>query len=194
MGAVGCLSFYPTKTLGALGDAGMCLTGDADLGERIRRLRHHGQTDAYRHAYVGGNFRMDAMQAAALRVKLAHLDKYLARRGELACRYHELLADTPVQTPGVAEYQHHAFNYYTIRAPRRDELRQYLTDRRIGCSVFYPLPLHLQPCFAALGGKTGDHPLAEQAANQVLSLPIYPTLDDARQMEVAEAIRSFYHQ
>jgi dTDP-4-amino-4,6-dideoxygalactose transaminase len=192
IGAVGCLSFFPSKNLGALGEGGMCLTSDDELAGRLRQLRHHGQSDAYHHENVGGNFRLDALQAALLRIKARRLDQYIAARREAACRYQAMLESLPVTLPYTAADQFHAFNYYTVRAPKRDELRRHLASAGIAHSVYYPLPLHLQPCFAELGYRRGDFPVSEQAAEEVISLPIYPELTEAQQQEVVDAIAAFY--
>ncbi len=191
-GDVGCLSFFPTKNLGALGDAGMCLCRDAELAQKIRKLRHHGQTGAYEHQWVGGNFRLDAIQAAALNVKFPQLPGQIDRRREIACRYAEQLEPLPVEVPPVAEGQFHCYNYFTINAPNRDELREQLKTAQIGHAVYYPLPLHLQPCFAELGHKRGEFPNAEAASQRVISLPIYPGMTDRQVDEVVAAIKTFY--
>ena len=193
IGEVGALSFYPTKNLGAFGDAGACLTDDPKLDEKMRYLRGHGQTDEYRHQYVGGNFRIDAIQAAVLDIKLRHLDAAAEARRTAARRYDELLAGIPgIITPPTAPGQHHVFNQYTIRAERRDQLCAHLKARGIGHRVYYPLPLHLQPCFEDLGGRPGQLPESEAAARQVVSLPMFPDLTAAQQDEVAQTVRSFY--
>ncbi len=193
IGDMGCLSFYPSKTLGACGEGGMCLTNDAELAQRLRQLRHHGQSGTYEHAMVGGNFRLESLQAAALNVKLKTMRQAIEQRRAAACRYAELLADLPVEPQVVREGQYHGYNYYTIRAPKRDALREHLTGRGIAAPVFYPLPLHLQPCFAELGHREGDFPVAEQACREVLTLPMYPELTEAQQREIANAIGEFYH-
>ncbi|MBI1371248.1 MAG: aminotransferase class I/II-fold pyridoxal phosphate-dependent enzyme [Phycisphaera sp.] len=192
IGRVGCLSFYPTKNLGGVGDSGAVLTNDADLAQRIRQLRLHGQTDEYRHEYVGGNFRIDGLQAAAMSVKLPHLDGYTAGRRAAASRYADLLADTPLTLPADDTHGLHVFNQYTVRAPQREGLMQHLKATGIGHKVYYPLPLHLQPCFAYLGYEAGRLPAAEAASREVVSLPMFPTLTAEQQRETAAAIAGFY--
>jgi dTDP-4-amino-4,6-dideoxygalactose transaminase len=187
---LGALSFYPTKNLGAFGDAGAVTTNDDDLAAKLKHLRLHGQTDEYRHQYVGGNFRIDAIQSAILDIKLRRLAEFTEARCAVAARYHELLAGLPVTLP--ATPVGHVCNQYTIRAPRRDALKDHLKKHGIGHRVYYPLPLHQQPCFAHLGYKTGSLPHSETAAAEVLSLPMYPELKASQQAEVAAALKSFY--
>ncbi len=180
VGDIGCLSFFPTKNLGAFGDAGMCVVQEAALAERVRTLRVHGGERRYYHAVVGGNFRLDEIQAAVLRVKLKHLDDWTAARQRNAVRYDTLIANAdlaktvvvPFRTAGVR----HIFNQYVIRAQRRDELKAHLERCGIGTEVYYPLPLHEQQCFAYLGHEASDFPEAHRAASEVLALPIYPEL------------------
>ncbi|MBI1337609.1 MAG: aminotransferase class I/II-fold pyridoxal phosphate-dependent enzyme [Phycisphaera sp.] len=194
-GDVGCLSFYPTKNLSALGDAGAVTAQDNALAAHLKSLRVHGQSDTYKHDHIGGNFRLDAMQASFLHIKLRHLDGYAIRRRENACRYHGALAGLSVVLPQAPDNMTHVYNQYTLRVPdgRRDALRKHLTGKSIGCGVYYPLPLHLQPCFEYVGLKRGALPRSEQAAGEVLSLPIYPELTQAQQDEVIQAIREFFH-
>ncbi|NJL31283.1 MAG: DegT/DnrJ/EryC1/StrS family aminotransferase [Phycisphaerales bacterium] len=193
-GDIGCLSFYPTKNLGALGDGGACVTHDPALDKLLRQFRLHGQSGEYQHDHIGGNFRLDAMQAALLNVKYAHLDEWTQARRERACRYHELLTGLPIGLPGTPEGYHHVYNQYTVRVPdgQRDELRKHLLARGIGCRVYYPLALHLQPCFAYLGYEQGSFPESERAMREVLSLPMYPELKADQQLEVASAVKSFF--
>ncbi|MCC7146079.1 MAG: DegT/DnrJ/EryC1/StrS family aminotransferase [Phycisphaeraceae bacterium] len=193
-GDVGCISFYPTKNLSAMGDGGACVTSDGQLAQRIRALRNHGQVGEYEHLYVGGNFRLDALQAAMLSIKLEGLEGGNAARRECAGRYDRLLAGLPLRTPVVAEGRHHVYHQYTIVVPadRREGLIAHLKAHQIGCKVFYPLPLHLQPCFAGLGGKKGDCPVSEELCRQVLSLPMFPGLRESEQEEVAGVIRKFF--
>jgi dTDP-4-amino-4,6-dideoxygalactose transaminase len=193
MGHVGALSFYPTKNLGAFGDAGAIITPDADMDRRMRVLRVHGQTDEYRHAYVGGNFRIDALQAAILSVKLPHLDTWAAGRRTAAARYMQLLGDLPITLPTEGPGKHHVWNQFTIRTDRRDQLIAHLKERGIGCRVYYPLALHLQPCFADLGYRLGSLPVAEAATQQVLSLPMFAEITQEQQEQVAAALHGFYH-
>ncbi len=193
IGDIGCFSFFPSKNLGAFGDAGMCVTSDPDLAERLRVLRLHGGKPKYYHKLVGGNFRLDAIQAAVLLVKLAHLDDWTAARQENARRYDELFRATglPVGTPTVRQGVRHIFNQYTIDVADRDGLRAHLSERNIGSEVYYPVPLHLQECFRHLGYKPGDCPHAEAAASRVLSLPIYPELPASHQQYVVEAFAAY---
>ncbi|MCE9588951.1 MAG: DegT/DnrJ/EryC1/StrS family aminotransferase [Planctomycetes bacterium] len=195
IGDVGCLSFYPSKNLSAMGDAGAVTTTDAALHARMKMLRLHGEETKYHHTYVGGNFRIDALQAGFLGAKLPRLDAWAERRRENAGRYDKLLVGTPLVTPAWnAPGKHHVVNQYTLRVPggKRDALRQHLVSKQIGCEVYYPVPLHVQKCFAYLGYKAGDFPHSERAAAEVLSVPIYPELTAGQQEEVAGAIREFY--
>ena len=195
-GVFGALSFYPTKNLGALGDAGALLTNDDALAELAVKLRIHGSGHTYYHERIGGNFRIDAIQAALLNVKLRHLESWTAQRRQRAARYTRLLETAglvPEHVQPPAEVRgRHVYHQYVIRARRRDELAQFLKERQIGCGVYYPLPLHMQKCFAHLGHKPGDLPQAERAAAEVLALPIYPELTDAQQEAVVAAIAAFY--
>jgi len=193
IGMAGCLSFYPTKNLGAVGDAGMIVTQDKALARRLEVMRNHGQSKTYFHEWVGGNFRMDSIQAAALSVKLRHLDEWTAKRRANAARYDELLADCPaVVTPVIRQYNLSVYNLYVIRAQSRDRLRTHLQDRGISTGVYYPLSLHEQPCFAGLGYRRGDFPVSEEAAQEVLALPVYPELTDQQVQYVADTIKKFY--
>ena len=193
IGTVGCLSFYPTKNLGAMGDAGMVLTNDAELAERIRIFRNHGQGSTYVHKWVGGNFRMDGICAAGLLVQLPRLAGWTAARRQNAQRYNEMLADCDaVTTPVIREHNESIFNQYVIRAERRDDLRASLIDQEIGCGIYYPLCLHQQECFADLGYSAGDFPESERAAGEVLALPIFAELTEQQQDTVADAIKAFY--
>ncbi len=192
MGWLGTLSFFPSKNLGAFGDAGMVVTHDEKLAERIRIFRDHGAQPKYYHKWIGGNFRLDVLQAAVVRVKLRHLDGWSRRRAENARRYDALFARSMVKSPVIAAGNVSIYNQYCIRVPRRDELRQHLQDSGIGVEVYYPVPLHLQECFAYLGGKSGSLPHAEQAAREVLALPIYPELTVTQQERVARTILSFH--
>jgi dTDP-4-amino-4,6-dideoxygalactose transaminase len=191
-GLIGCLSFYPTKNLGAYGDGGMAVTCNSETAERLDVLRRHGGRVKYFHERVGYNSRLDEIQAAILRVKLRHLEEWGAQRCRIAARYDELLADSPVATPYVAPGMVHVYHQYTIRAPRRDELRAFLTDQGIGSMIYYPLSLHMQEMYAGLGQGEGSLPEAEQAATEVLSLPIYPEMTPEQVEKVASAIHRFY--
>lgn len=189
----GAFSFFPTKNLGAFGDGGLVTTRDDDRAEAIRKLRVHGGRQMYHHELVGTNSRLDALQAAVLRAKLPHLDGWAQARARNAALYDELLADCPgVRTPPVLEGNAHVYNQYTLRVEDRDGLRSWLQERGIGSGVYYPVPLHLQPCFAALGYRRGDLPVSEALSQEVLSLPIFPELGEERVGRVAEAIRGFY--
>jgi dTDP-4-amino-4,6-dideoxygalactose transaminase len=190
---IGTLSFFPSKNLGAYGDAGMVLTQDEALATRLRRLRTHGGLKTYYHDEVGYNSRLDALQAAVLLAKLPHLGHWSAGRRANAAYYTSALADVPeVKPPVVEPVNESIFNQYTLRAERRDELQAFLKARGIGHAIYYPLPLHLQPCFAYLGYARGAFPEAERAANEVISIPIYPELTAAQRDEVIGAIRAFY--
>jgi dTDP-4-amino-4,6-dideoxygalactose transaminase len=190
---VSAFSFFPTKNLGGFGDAGMVTALDDDLADRVRKLRVHGGRQMYHHEMVGTNSRLDALQAAVLGAKLPHLDRWAARRRENACRYEGILADVPeVVVPKVLPGNHHVYNQFTLRVRRRDELREFLGGRGIGSGVYYPVPLHLQECFASLGGSRGDLPASETLTEQVISLPIFPELEDAAIDAVGDSIREFY--
>jgi dTDP-4-amino-4,6-dideoxygalactose transaminase len=191
-GVMSCFSFYPGKNLGAYGEGGGLLTNDAALAARARSLREHGSTERYHHDEVGFNYRMEGIQGAVLGVKLKHLDHWTSERRRVARRYHELLADTPLQLPREADYAESAYHLYVVRHPRRDELKKHLDASRVGCALHYPLPLHLQKCYDSLGHKPGDFPVAEKAARECLSLPIYPELTDAQIRRVADVIKEFF--
>jgi dTDP-4-amino-4,6-dideoxygalactose transaminase len=197
LGDVAAISFYPSKNLGGVGDGGMMTTDDPVLGRSLARLRVHGMEPKYHHHEVGICSRLDALQAAVLRVKLSHLDDWTLQRRAVASRYRGLfeahgLAKT-VGLPREREGHFHVYNQYTVRvpAPVRDALRDYLTSRQIGTEIYYPIPLHLQPCFASLGHKPGDFPVTEAAAQETLALPIYPELTDEQQRYVVGSIRQF---
>lgn len=194
IGQQGCFSFFPSKNLGGFGDGGMIVTSDTRVTERLRRLRMHGMEPKYYHAEVGGNFRLDALQAAVLRVKLPHLDGWSAARRRNADRYRELFAEVAPQAPVVlpGDAPGHIYNQFVIRAERRDALQAFLKEQGIGTEIYYPVPLHLQECFADLGYRAGDLPHAEAAALEVLALPIYPELSDAQLVRVVDAIAEFY--
>ena len=192
IGDIGCFSFFPSKNLGAFGDGGMCVTNDPGLAERLRVLRVHGGQPKYYHSVIGGNFRLDALQAAVLSVKLPRLDAWTAGRQANARRYDELLAGIQgVHCPTVVPGGRHIFNQYVIRIPFRDELQSFLTKNGVGTEIYYPVPLHEQRCFAYLGYGHGDFPMAEQAARETLALPVFPELRDEELRYVAELIRRF---
>jgi dTDP-4-amino-4,6-dideoxygalactose transaminase len=197
LGDVAAFSFYPSKNLGGFGDGGMITTDDPQLARRMARLRVHGMEPKYHHHEVGFNSRLDALQAAVIRVKLRHLDSWTSLRREVAGRYRSLfvshgleaLVGLPVERPGNL----HVYNQFVIRVPAtfRDSLRDHLTARKVGTEIYYPIPLHLQDCFASLGHRPGDFPQAEAAARQTLALPIYPELTDAEQRYVVGTIHEF---
>ncbi len=192
LGHAACLSFYPTKNLGAYGDAGMVVSNSPELAERIRTLRNHGQTAKYFSTEPGWNNRLDELQAAILRVKLRHLANWQRARQANAAEYTRLLSQIPgVMPPITPEGFEHVFHQYTIRVERRDALQNFLSEREIGSTVYYPYPLHLQPLYASLGHKPGDFPHAERAAQEVLSLPMYPELRKEQIARVVEAIADF---
>jgi len=194
-GRIGCFSFFPSKNLGAFGDAGMCTTGDDALAERMRVLRVHGGKPKYYHALIGANLRIDELQAAVLRVKFRHLDGWTDARRHNAALYRQRFAalglESAIGLPVESEGGRHIYNQFVIRTERRDELRAYLTQRSIGTEIYYPVPLHLQACFADLGGAPGDCPHAECAAAQTLALPIYPELEPAQIDYVVRAVADF---
>lgn len=193
VGTVGTLSFFPSKNLGGWGDGGMMLTDDDALAARLRKLRLHGGAKQYHHEEVGLNSRLDTLQAAVLLVKLRHLDAWTAARQARAARYDAAFSGHPaVCPPRVEPGNAHVYHQYTIRVPDRDGLKAHLTARGIGCAVYYPTALHLQPCFAHLGYTVGRLPVTEAAMASVLSLPIYPELTDAQQDTVIAAVREYY--
>jgi dTDP-4-amino-4,6-dideoxygalactose transaminase len=190
---IGTFSFFPSKNLGGYGDGGMMVCQDEAIAKRLLRLRTHGGVKTYFHDEVGFNSRLDALQAAVLLAKLPHLAGWSARRRENAAYYDAAFADVPeVVTPYIDPRNESIYNQYTLRAERRDALQAHLKERGIGTAIYYPLPLHLQPCFAYLGYRPGSCPEAERAAGEVLSLPIYPELTRAQLDEVAGAVRGFY--
>jgi len=196
LGDIGCFSFFPTKNLGAFGDAGLCTAQDPELAEKLRVLRVHGGKPKYFHSLIGGNFRIDELQAAVLNVKLKYLDSWTEGRQRNAALYGELFAAaglaSTVTLPHAIPGYRHIYNQYVIRAPDRDRLKQHLIDHGIGCEIYYPVPLHLQKCFAYLGGKAGDCPESERAARETVALPVYPELERADLEYVVEVIRAFY--
>ncbi len=203
IGTVGCFSFFPSKNLGCLGDGGMVTTNNAGLAERLKVLRVHGSQPKYYHKMIGGNFRLDTLQAAVLNVKLNYLDQWTKRRQENAHRYEDLFGQSglvqrgKVQLPeavyrscGVNHY--HIYNQFVLRVERRDDLIVYLKQHEVGAEIYYPVPFHLQECFRYLGHKEGDFPEAERAAKETIALPIYPELTLGQQAEVVEAVSGFY--
>ncbi len=191
-GLVSTFSFYPTKNLGACGEGGALITHDDAIADRARRLRNHGSRERYYHDEVGYNYRLEGIQGAVLRVKLAHFVERTRRRRERAQRYHQLLADTPLALPHEAEGAESVYHLYVIRHAQRDALAEFLLARGIGSAKHYPLPLHLQKCYAGLGYKEGAFPVAEAAARECLALPLYAEMTDAQLETVAAAIREFF--
>ncbi len=196
VGSIGCFSFFPSKNLGAFGDGGMCVTNDSELAERLQVLRLHGGKPKYYHSMIGGNFRLDALQAAVLLVKLAYLDGWTSGRQSNAHAYNDAIERAgldksvvrPIEQPGCR----HIYNQYVIRVERRDELRQFLSDAGIGSEIYYPVPLHVQKCFAYLGYSEGDCPESEKAAAETLAVPVYPELGPEQIEYVVDTISSFY--
>jgi dTDP-4-amino-4,6-dideoxygalactose transaminase len=186
---IGALSFYPTKNLGAFGDGGAVVVNDPEVARRLRRLRNGGQSDRYRHEVAGINSRLDEMQAALLRVKLRHLARWTDRRRALAARYDQALAGAGVELPAEQPYARAVYHLYVVRHPRRDALAAALREKGIGTLVHYPIPLHLQPALADFGGRKGDFPVAERAAGEILSIPLFPEMTDAQAEAVIRAIR-----
>jgi dTDP-4-amino-4,6-dideoxygalactose transaminase len=196
IGDIGCFSFFPTKNLGAFGDAGLCTTNDADLAESMRVLRVHGGKPKYFHAVIGGNFRIDELQAAVLRVKLKYLDRWTEGRQRNAAFYTAAFADAhfanKLSIPRVPDDGRHIFNQYILRVQKRDALKDFLGKRGVGTEIYYPVPLHLQKCFEYLHHRAGDFPESERAALETLALPIYPELEPAQLEHVVAAIGEFY--
>ena len=205
MGICAAFSFYPTKNLSAYGDAGAVTTNSPEMAVHMRRLRNHGSPRRYIHEELGWNSRLDAIQAAVLQVKLKYVERWNEARRQRASRYDQLFAAAgltstggqpenaaPIQLPLTSAQAHHVFHQYVVRAFRRDELREFLTARKIGTEIYYPLPLHLQPCFTYLGYREGDFPQAERAAKEVLALPMFPELTEDEQRWVVKSIADFY--
>ena len=193
MGDIGCISFFPSKNLGAFGDAGMVLTQDEGLARKLAALRVHGAPKKYFHDWVGMNSRLDSLQAAVLRVKFPHLDDETAGRQKNADMYRRNLAGLPITLPQAAPYQtRHVYNQFVIRTARRDELKAYLQENGVGSEIYYPLSLHQQVCFRDLGYREGDFPQAEKAAREVLALPIHSALPEADLEYVCQRLRAFY--
>jgi len=222
IGHLGTFSFYPSKNLGGFGDGGMVITNDSELADRVRLLRNHGETPKYYHRVIGGNFRLDAIQAAVLRVKLKYLDHWTEARQQNAALYRDLFAEAELsirpellahlQTgahsngamsalsemrgivlPTEAANRCHIYNQFVIRSGQREALMAFLKERKIGTKIYYPVPTHLQECFADTGGKVGDFPVSERAAEETLALPIYPELTKEMLSTVVSAIADFYH-
>lgn len=198
LGNAGCLSFFPSKVLGAYGDGGLVVTNDAEIAEKVAMLRNHGCRDKYYHLIPGFNSRLDELQAAILRVKLRHLDNWIELRRQKAVVYSKFLNQmTDIQPPYIAPYSYHVFNYYTIRVEKnrfnRDKLREHLSRKDITTAIYYPLSLHLQEIYKPLGYKQGDFPESEKAQEQVLSLPMYPELGEEQIEETIKAVKEFSH-
>jgi len=194
MGTIGCFSFFPSKNLGGAGEGGLVTTNDPDMFELLRKLRVHGSHPKYYHALIGGNFRLDALQAAVLRVKLRRLDAWHEARRENARYYDTQLADcASIVTPTVLSGNYMIYNQYVVRVPNRDAVMQSLQSAGIGCEIYYPVPLHLQGCFRYLGYKEGDMPESERAARETLALPIYPELTMEQKTHVVEQLRRAVH-
>ena len=193
-GEISCFSFYPGKNLGAAGEGGALVTNNAEFAKRARSLREHGSTVRYYHDEVGFNYRMEGIQGAVLGVKLPHLQKWTDERRRVAHRYHELLKGTPLQLPLEAAGCESAYHLYVVRHPQRDKLKEHLDANGVGCALHYPVPLHLQKCYANLGYQPGAFPVSEKAARECLSLPIYPELTDTQILRVVEVIRDFFRQ
>ena len=191
-GEISCFSFYPAKNLGAAGEGGALVTNDAAFAARARALREHGSTKRYHHDEIGFNYRMEGLQGAVLGVKLKHLAKWQEGRRRVAMRYHELLKNTPLRLPIEPDYAKSAWHLYTVRHPRREELKAHLDANGIGNAVHYPMPLHLQKAYASLGHKPGDFPLAEKASSEVLSLPMYAELTDEQIERVAQVVKDIF--
>ncbi len=192
LGRTACLSFYPTKNLGAAGDAGAVIVRDPVLAHRLEQTRQHGETSRYHHAFVGGNFRLDGIQCAVLRVKLKYLDMWNNRRRQIAAWYSAQFKNTDVVAPVEIPGTHHVYHQYVVRVPRRDAVREHLQKNGIGSAVYYPRPLHLQECFRDLGYQEGAFPVAEQACREVLALPVFPELTDGQIQRVADTLLAYF--
>lgn len=189
-GDCGCLSFFPSKNLGGLGDGGMVITNNTDLAAKLRQMRNHGMEPKYYHKFVGGNFRLDAIQAAGLLVKLPHLDKWGEMRRANAALYNEFFAEVgEIKTPVIQPRNYSIFNQYIVSVEKRDDVLAFLRSKDIGCEIYYPVPLHMQECFAALGHKEGEFPNAEYAARHTIALPIYPELEPEQIKYVADTLK-----
>ena len=192
LGDVAAFSFYPTKNLGAYGDAGSVVTADESVAERLRQLRNYGEEKRYYHSVKGANSRLDEIQAAILRVKLKFLDQWNAERRKRAALYHQQLASLPLHLPHEAPWAHHVFHLYVVRSPRRDQLMQHLKKNDIATLLHYPLPFHLQKAYADLGFHPGTFPHAEQCCQQVLSLPLYPELSEENLSRIAQCLQKAF--
>ena len=199
MGDLGCFSFYPTKNLGAFGDAGMVVTDNPNLAEKIRLLRVHGSQPKYFHKQIGINSRLDTFQAAILLVKFKYLEKWTTERQKKAKRYQSLFQDLlssvkNIKLPTIQYHNRHIFHQYVIRVPERDRLKKFLAEEGVGTDIYYPIPLHLQECYAFMKHQRGDLPNSEKASEEVLALPIYPELTEDQQLMVVDRIKAFYRR
>jgi len=192
MGHLAAFSFYPGKNLGAYGDGGAVVTSDPELAEAVRRMRNYGQSRKYHHDNFGDNSRLDSVQAAVLRIKLAHLDRWNQARRKNAAYYRQVLQDTELELPVEQDFAEHVYHLYVVRTPRRDELLDYLHRRGIGAGIHYPIPCHLQKSLAFLGHGPGDFPHSEKAAAEILSLPMFPELTTGQMDYVAQAVKDFF--
>lgn len=193
-GLAGAFSFYPSKNLGAYGDAGAIVTDDGDVAARLRMLRNYGEQERYHHAIEGFNSRLDELHAAMLRTKLGHLDAWNERRRSWAALYCDRLSDLPLTLPREAPQRHHVYHVFVVRTPRRDGLRAYLREREVGTQLHYPVPIHLQQAYSGLGYPSGAFPVCESACNEVLSLPLYPELLASQVEEVATAVHEYFEE
>ena len=191
IGTCGCFSFFPSKNLGGIGDGGMIVTNNEQLYHQLFIMRNHGMEPKYYHKYIGGNFRLDPIQAAALLVKLPYLNKWSESRRKNAAYYNKKFEGTMVQIPVISDHCVSIYNQYVIRVPRRDEVVKHLQANRIGCEIYYPVPMHLQECFAYLDKKEGNFPESEKAAQEVMALPVYPELTNEMQDCVVDTILDF---
>ena len=193
-GNAGTLSFFPSKNLGGFGDGGMVISQDASLIDEIKKLRVHGSREQYIHEAIGMNSRLDSLQAAILRVKLKKLNEWIEQRGKIAARYDEAFAELPITTPKVAEGNNHTYHQYTIAVDNRDELLRHLNEKGIAARVYYPVPLHLQPCYKSLEYGIGSFPMSERVAEKVLSLPVYPELTDEKIKYIIQTVKDFIQE
>jgi dTDP-4-amino-4,6-dideoxygalactose transaminase len=194
VGRVGCFSFYPTKNLGALGEGGAAITNDDAVAPRIRALRDHAQSVRYHHEELGFNYRMDGLQAAALSVKLRYLDQWNVKRRDVAMRYQNVLSSSSLILPLELKNRRHVWHLYVVRHPKRDRLKEALTNSGIETGLHYPIPIHLQPAYVYLGHRVGDFPVTEQVARDCLSLPMYPELREAEHQRVSQALKETLEQ
>jgi dTDP-4-amino-4,6-dideoxygalactose transaminase len=188
IGTIGCISFFPSKNLGAFGDAGMVVTNDAVLAEKMRMIVVHGSRVRYKHEIIGVNSRLDALQAALLHVKLQYLDQWILARRSAASVYNRLFAGSGIEVPFEASYGKHVFHQYTIRLKNRDKVAQALSGKKVPHGVYYPIPLHLQEAYSASGKPKGTFPVTEKAADEVLSLPMHTELDEEQQMYIVQSV------